>query len=319
MPVTEFSLINQFFTNCGLQRDDCILGVGDDAALLHVPSNHELVVTQDTLVAGIHFFANTDPYSLGHKALAVNLSDLAAMGANAAWFTLSLTLPTIDVTWIKEFANGLHQLACNTGVRLIGGDTTRGDLSISITALGIMPSGQALRRCGAQPGDDIYVSGTLGDAGMALRQMLRGESVANEVRTRLDCPMPRLKLGQTLRGIAHAAIDISDGLAADLKHILEASQVGAELQLAQIPISPFLANYLERNGDHTLPLIAGDDYELCFTVSPNKSHELTLATSNLDCNVTRIGIVTVEPSLKVYDANGQMVTLTTCGYEHFTC
>lgn len=314
----EFSIINKFFTNCGIPRKDCLLGIGDDAAVLSISPDKELVATQDTLVAGIHFFPDADPYNLGHKALAVNLSDLAAMGANPAWFTLGLTIPTVDWIWLHQFANGMCHLAGTTGIKLVGGDTTRGPLSISITALGTIPSGQALRRSGAKPGDDIYISGIIGQAGLALHKLARGEQIAEELRIYLERPNPRLSLGQALRGLAHAAIDISDGLAADLGHILDRSSVGAELHLAMLPSSKILATNLTVDYGLTSLITAGDDYELCFTIAPNRYQELIMATATLDYPITKIGIITAQPGLKIYDNNGKEIILNQLGYEHFT-
>lgn len=315
---SEFTIINQFFINCGILREDCLLGIGDDAAILSVPNGKELVATQDTLVAGVHFFSNTDPYNLGHKALAVNLSDLAAMGADPAWFTLGLTIPTVDWTWLQQFTDGMCHLARITGIKLVGGDTTCGPLSISITALGTIPSGQALRRSGAKPGDDIYISGIIGQAGLALHKLVRGEQIAEELRIYLERPMPRLSLGQALRGMAHAAIDISDGLAADLGHILNRSSVGAELYLAMLPSSKILATNLTVDYAVTSLITAGDDYELCFTIAPNRYQELITATATLDYPITKIGIITAQPGFRIYDNNGKEIILNQLGYEHFT-
>lgn len=313
----EFGLINKFFKDCGRKRHDCVLGIGDDAALLQPAPDMELVVTQDTLVANVHFFAATDPNHLGYKALAVNLSDLAAMGAEPAWFTLGLTLPDVDSAWLASFAAGLCELAYATGIRLVGGDTTRGPLACSITALGFCPLGTALRRTGAKPGDAIYVSGTVGDAGLALQGLRQGKSVSAAVLERLERPIPRLALGQALRGLAHAAIDISDGLAADLLHILHSSEVGADLQLAKLPCSMNLQEYLEQGGDPILPLIAGDDYELCFTIEPQFCAELEAKARQLNCSVTCIGKISSREGLRVYGANGQNIILNKYGYEHF--
>lgn len=315
--MNEFVLIDKFFKNCGIQRNDCLLGVGDDAALLRTRPGMDLVITQDTLVADVHFFSNAEPNSLGYKALAVNLSDLAAMGAEPAWFTLGLTLPKADPAWLASFAAGLCDLARATEIRLVGGDTTRGPLAFSITALGFCPSGTALRRSGAKVGDNIYVSGTLGDAGLALQKLYQGQPVAIALRERLERPTPRLALGQALRGLAHAAIDISDGLAADLGHILQQSNVGAELQLAALPHSENFKQYLVQGGNPTLALTAGDDYELCFTVAPQHRAELEAKALQLACPVTWIGEIKAEIGLRIIDANGQAIILNQFGYEHF--
>jgi len=319
MSLSEFTLIDRFFSACGDLRADCLLGVGDDAALLQVPPDRELVVTQDTLVEGVHFFAGCAPLALGHKTLAVNLSDLAAMGAEPAWVTLAITLPVADPTWLAAFAAGFCALARESGVWLVGGDTTRGHLALSVTALGLVPHGQALRRSGARPGDLIYVSGTLGDAGLALLRLNQDREIGlpDDLRTRLERPTPRLALGQALRGLASAAIDVSDGLAADLGHILERSGVGAQLRLSDLPRSPALAAYLAQGGDPLLPLNAGDDYELCFTLPPDRRADLEALVPRLTCPVTRIGRVATQSGLRVLGPDGRTLSLARGGYDHF--
>ena len=270
--MNEFDLIRTHFAALGAARTDVELGVGDDCALLAVPAGQRLAVSIDTLVCGTHFLPDCDPEALGYKSLAVGLSDLAAMGAEPAWATLALTLPPELVAehpdWIAAFARGLGALAQHHGVRLVGGDTTRGPLSVTLQVHGLVPEGAAIRRAGARPGDLIYVSGTLGDAGLALRQILAGAPVEPGLRERLDRPTPRVALGMALRGIATAMIDVSDGLAADLGHILDASGVGAELRLQSLPLSPSVAAVVAADGDWSLPLASGDDYELCFCIPP---------------------------------------------------
>ncbi|KOR31731.1 hypothetical protein TI05_11725 [Achromatium sp. WMS3] len=318
MELGEFSIIKQFFSSCGAKKSDCLLAVGDDAALLQTSSSQILVATQDTLVATVHFFPDTDPEALGHKALAVNLSDLAAMGAKPAWFTLGLTIPQIDTKWLQAFAYGLCSLATSTNTQLIGGDTTSGPLAISITALGWLPAfNNALLRSGAKPGDHIYVSGTLGDAGLALYQLTQGSAVSTIARKRLERPTPRLKLGQALLGLANAAIDISDGLLADLGHILTNSNVGAVVYLAAIPHSSVFKNYLEQGGDPMLAVTAGDDYELCFTVPSQNIGDLMDIATSLSCPIAYIGEISSEPGLRLYDSNKNIVTPQRHGYAHF--
>jgi thiamine-monophosphate kinase len=321
MSLFEFALIERFFSACGAPRPDCALGVGDDAALLRIPPGQQLAVTQDTLVEGVHFFTGTDPAGLGHKALAVNLSDLAAMGAEPAWVTLALTLPTADPAWLGAFAAGFCALAQATGVQLVGGDTTRGPLALSVTALGLLPGEQALRRSGARPGDLIYVSGTLGDAGLAL-ELLGKDPLAplpRALRERLERPSARLALGRALRPLASAAIDVSDGLAADLGHILEGSGMGAVVRLADLPLSAFLDAHLAQGGDPLLPLTAGDDYELCFTLPPGRRPDLEALSPQLDCPVTCIGQIETAPGLRVLGRDGRSLALALAqgGYEHF--
>lgn len=319
MSLSEFTLIDRFFSACGTPRADCALGVGDDAALLRVPADRELAVTQDTLVQGVHFFAGSAPQPLGHKALAVNLSDLAAMGAEPAWATLALTLPAAGPAWLAAFAAGFCTLARDSGVQLVGGDITRGPLALSVTALGLVPHGQALRRSGARPGDLIYVSGTLGDAGLALLRLGqdREAELSDELRARLERPTPRLALGQALRGLASAAIDVSDGLAADLGHILECSGVGAELRLADLPLSPAITAHLAQGGDRLLPLSAGDDYELCFTLPPGHRADLEALVPRLACPITCIGRIGTRPGLRVLGPDGRTLPLARGGYDHF--
>ena len=236
MALSEFDIIRYFFDRpqAADGRSDVLLGIGDDAAVVTVPDDHDLVLCMDTLVAGVHFPEDTSPGAIGHKALAVNLSDLAAMGAEPAWFTLSVTLPHADADWLAAFAQGMFRLADHYRVQLVGGDVTRGPLSVTVQAHGLVPRGRALRRSGAAVGDRIYVTGTLGDAGLALHQ---GAEQAPALRQRLDYPSPRVEAGLALRGLASAAIDISDGLLADLGHLLEDGRQGAMLEVDDLPRS----------------------------------------------------------------------------------
>ena len=322
MPASEFSLIDRYFAAHGLRRSDVALGIGDDCALLIPPADQQLVVTMDTLVAGVHFFAATDPEGLGHKALAVNLSDLAAMGATPAWATLALTLPKADEDWLERFCRGLFALADLHGVQLVGGDTTHGPVTtITIQAHGFVPPGSALRRDGAQPGDGIYVTGTPGDAGLALAAAFGKAAVAPEyrgyVQERLERPAPRLAEGLVLRGIASAAVDVSDGLAQDLGHILERSGVGAWLDVDRLPLSPALMASLDRDAAIMTALAGGDDYELCFTVSPERVTQLDSVAASWECRCTRVGVITGEPGLQLVRADGSAFHLERSGYDHF--
>lgn len=319
MMLSEFDLIDRFFHRCGAARGDVALGVGDDAALLRVPAGMELALTLDTLVQGVHFLPGSDPRSLGHKALAVNLSDLAAMGAEPAWATLALTLPESDPAWLEAFSDGFCRLAREFGVQLVGGDTTRGPLTLSVEAKGLVPVGQALRRAGARAGDLIFVSGLLGDAGLALRALRDGLEVDDlaYLRSRLERPQPRLSLGRSLRGLATAAIDISDGLAADLDHILVSSGVGAVVELRRLPCSEPVSAYLARSGDWSLPVAAGDDYELCFTLPPGRLAALEGLAENRSCRITRIGEITRERGLHLRAADGGDYRPRSSGYTHF--
>jgi thiamine-monophosphate kinase len=320
MAVTEFELISRFFSRLGAKREDVILGVGDDCALLRVPAGMELAVSVDTLVEGVHFAPHTDPESLGHKALAVNLSDLAAMGAVPAWATLALTLPDSDSVWLEAFSRGFSALAKRYRVQLIGGDTTRGPLNITVQVHGLLAPGSALRRDGARPGDLIGVTGALGDAGLALRPLQDSYHLAdacNELQRRLEWPAPRVEAGQALVGIARSAIDISDGLLADLGHVAEASGVGARLQLARLPLSPGVARYVKETGDWSLPLAAGDDYELCFSVAPERRSEAEARVLRAGCELTWIGVIDEEPGVRCFTADGDLLNPLARGYEHF--
>ena len=317
MPVSEFDLIRLYFERQTRTTGEVTLGIGDDCALLRPRPGQELAVTIDTLIEGRHFPAETGASAVGHKALAVSLSDLAAMGAEPAWFTLALSLPRADETWLKAFAEGLFGLARATGVELVGGDTTRGPLSITVQAAGWLPVGQGLRRDGARIGDDIYVTGTLGGAGLALQALYQRcdssicDRVIEQCRDRLDRPTPRLGEGMALRGIAHSAIDISDGLLADLGHILDRSGVGACLELAAVPaeIIPGL--------DHEMALQsalrAGDDYELCFTAASDRADQV------MSCcpQAVRIGVIEAGNGIRARLESGECIVLDPAGFDHF--
>jgi thiamine-monophosphate kinase len=316
--LNEFELIRIFFARQPQTRADVATGIGDDAALLRAPPGQLLAVTSDLLVAGVHFFPDVDPVSLGHKALAVNLSDLAAMGAEPAWFLLNLTLPRADTQWLEQFCRGMFALAREYNVQLVGGDTARGPLAVAIEAHGFVPEAMALRRSGAQAGDQIYVTGTLGDATLALRQC-RGEIRLAErdlavVKERLDRPVPRVHEGMALRGIAHSAIDISDGLLADLGHILASSQVGARIFLDRIPVSSVTRSYLKESGWETV-LAGGDDYELCCTVP--KINVAALEKLDFSCGFHCIGEIEQESGLRVIDQSGKPYFPQVTGYDHF--
>jgi thiamine-monophosphate kinase len=318
--LSEFSLIRRFFSPPASRRD-VVLGVGDDCALLRVPEGRELAVSIDTLVEGVHFLPAADPEALGHKALAVSLSDLAAMAADPAWATLALTLPQPDVTWLKPFSHGLQTLAERFGVQLVGGDTTRGPVTtITLQAHGLVPEGLGLLRSGAQLGDAIYVTGCPGDAALALAMRL-GRFPTDDrwqpyLSQRLDRPEPRVAAGLALRGIATACIDVSDGLAADLGHILRASGVGGCIRIPDLPLSPALAALGEGPHAARFALAGGDDYELCFTAPPALEHVLERAFAGLDCGFARIGEVQAHRELRCLDADGREVE-TEQGYRHF--
>jgi len=313
----EFDLIARHFAALTQPRADVVLGVGDDAALLDLPPGQELVATVDTLALGVHFFADCPPAALGHKALAVNLSDLAAMGAAPAWALLALTLPAADDAWLAQFASGFAALARQFEVSLVGGDTCRGPLAVTITALGHVPRGQALRRSGARPGDGVYLSGQIGAAGLAVRAR-RGEitlpaALAAHAAQRLDHPQPRVALGLALRGLASAAIDVSDGLLADLGHICVSSGVGARLDLARLPLPD---GALDVAACDSL-ISAGDDYELCFTVPPRHEPALAALAAKVGCALTRIGRIEAGPGLWLVDAAGEVRSAPPGGHDHF--
>jgi thiamine-monophosphate kinase len=318
--MTEFDLIQRFFAAQPVARDDVVVGIGDDAAVLAPPAGQQLVVTTDNLVEGVHFAPETDPAAVGHKALAVNLSDLAAMGAEPAWFLLNLTLPRPDAAWLEKFCAGLFALASAHGVQLVGGNTARGPLNISIEAHGFVPEGEALRRDGARPGDSIYVTGELGDAALVLRHRLGTHPLSGSdfdaIRERLERPTPRVREGRLLRRFASSAIDVSDGLAADLGHVLEASGVGALLVRDRLPLSPtYRAHLAEAGWDPALA--GGDDYELCFTVPARHDAEFTRWQPKFGCRVTCVGEIVSGPGLQIVDAAGNRYEPQRSGHDHF--
>ena len=315
MPVGEFALIDRWFRRPG-RRSDVVLGVGDDAALLRVPQDRELVAATDTLVEGRHFLAGIEARSVGHQALAVNLSDLAAMGAEPAWALLSLSLPEVEEAWLDEFAAGFFALADRCGIELIGGDTVRGPRVITVTALGLVEPGTALRRDGARPGDGVYVSGTPGEAaaGLELLRSGRREQAPGLVRRQLYAE-PRLALGRALRGLASAAMDVSDGLAGDLARLCAASGVGAELQLEQLPVSPALRAVLPpANAEHYV-LHGGDDYELLFTLPAVREAQLADVIDE-SCPITRIGHIVAQGGLRARRGD-RVVDIEARGHDHF--
>ncbi|MEY4364301.1 MAG: thiamine-phosphate kinase [Pseudomonadota bacterium] len=324
----EFDLIERFFKRPARKA---ALGVGDDCALLRPSEGMQLAVSSDMLVEGRHFLSTVDPRRLGHKALAVNLSDLAACGAEPLGFTLALSLPRADEAWLAAFAQGLFDLADVHDCELIGGDTTQGPLNICITVFGEVPPGDALLRSHAQAGDDIYISGTVGDARMALEAFrgmlsLDADTFAH-ARARMEEPTPRVSLGLALRAIANAAIDISDGLLGDLGHILKQSKVGAHIdtqwlhqatRFRDMPagLSPQLATLpIHRRLDFALA--GGDDYELCFTAPVNQRELVHAAAWETHTPITRIGRITAEPGLTVFDPQGQVVTRRFASFDHF--
>ena len=322
----EFDVIARYFTRT-VRR--AVLGVGDDCALLQPRAGMQLAVSSDMLVQGRHFFPDTDPYRLGHKALAVNLSDLAACGATPLAFTLALALPQVDEPWLQSFSAGLLALADAFGCELIGGDTTQGPLNICITVFGEVPTGQALLRRGAAVGDDVYVSGSLGDARLALEHLLGHihlpATVLAPAQQRLEAPTPRLALGQALRGVATAALDISDGLLGDLGHLLRASGVGACIDSAGTSALLAAQAHAKASGYvlteelvRQCTLAGGDDYELLFTAAPAQRPAVQAAAQASATLVTRIGCIQAQPGVRLLDAQGQCLsTARYASFDHF--
>ena len=317
IPTAEFALIDRIRARAG-KRDDVLLGIGDDAAILRPPPGMELAISCDTLVAGRHFPDDTAPADIGWKALAVNLSDLAAMGAQPAWAMLALTVPEPDTEWIDAFLDGFCELADAHGVALVGGDTTRGPLSITLTVHGLLPAGAALRRDGAGVNDDIWVTGTLGDAAGGLRQWQGGGLQSAKLRYRLDRPTPRVDVGLALRDLASAAIDLSDGLAADLGHILQRSGVGAQLDLGRLPTTRTLAEHFpDEAARWALQLSGGDDYELCFTAPAAQALAIEQALASCEVGATVVGRITRAPGLELLQPDGEHFELASAGFDHF--
>lgn len=315
---SEFDLIDRYFVR---PTPQAVLGPGDDCALLAPSAGMELAITTDMLVSGTHFLPDTDPFQLGWKSLAVNLSDLAAMGARPRWVLLAGSLPKADEAWIAAFADGLFACARRYGTDLVGGDTTRGPLNLCLTAIGEVPSGGALRRDGAKAGDDLWISGQAGLAALGLAHLQDRtklpETLAERCISALQRPLPRVELGLALRerGLAHSAIDVSDGLLADLGHIAERSQVDAEVFLRQLPRLPAGA---ESQLARQCQLAGGDDYELVFSAPPDKRHELAGLAAELDLALWRIGrIVAGSGEVRLLDEDGQTVPVFSKGFDHF--
>ncbi len=315
----EFDLIARHFTR---PAANAVLGVGDDCALVDVSNGMDLAVSVDTMVSGTHFFPDVDPETLGHKALAVNLSDMAAMGAMPYWAMLALTVPAVNHEWLAKFAKGFFDLAEEFGVSLIGGDTTKGHLAMTVTIMGEVPAGAALRRNGAKAGNDIWVSGNLGDAALAVahrRGLLKlAEEDYMEAVMRLYEPMPRVALGQALRGLATSAIDISDGLLADLGHICQLSKVGATVEADRLPVSAIGARHIETPTGLTAVVAGGDDYELCFTAPENARDSIEDLTDMLGVPLTRIGEVRKGKGVSLVGADGKPIKVDGGGFDHFT-
>lgn len=323
MTRSEFDLIETYFTPRIPPGSDVLLGVGDDAAVISIPEGHVLVTATDSLVCGTHFFPDADPYSLGLKAVAVNLSDFAAMGATPAWINLALTLPQMDEAWIQAMSRGLFDQCQRYGLQLVGGDTARGPLNITITLQGYAQKMAYLQRSTAQAHHDIYVTGTLGDAAFALKQLQSSDANKNKLNDflyqRLHEPEPRLTLGQALVPIASACIDISDGLVADLSHILRQSKLGAELWVKQLPLSQELKQQTatQQREIWELALTGGEDYELCFTAAPEKQDAIQQLTLQHHCPISHIGVTSLETGVRCLLPDGKRWELTKTGFQHF--
>ncbi len=315
----EFDLIARHFTR---PAANAVLGVGDDCALVDVTNGMDLAVSTDTMVSGTHFFPDVDPEALGHKALAVNLSDIAAMGGLPYWAMLALTLPHVDHTWLAAFAKGFFDLAQEYNVSLIGGDTTRGQtLVLTVTIMGEVPAGAALRRSGAKAGNDIWVSGNLGDAALAVAhrygKVVLTEADYHEALMRLYEPTPRVQLGQALRGLATAAIDVSDGVLQDLGHICRLSGVGATVELEKIPVSSIGAKHINSEPGRNAIIAGGDDYELCFTAPPNSRDSIEDLQDVLGMPLSRIGQIKRGKGVSLLGGDGKAVKIDGRGYDHF--
>jgi thiamine-monophosphate kinase len=321
MAQSEFELIGKYFTHVGAQRADVRIGVGDDGAVVMPPAARELVIVTDTLVEGVHFPVNSVAASIGHRAFAVNLSDLAAMGAEPAWGLLALTMPRPDATWLEQFARAAGDLCRKHGVALVGGDTTRGPLSITVTLVGVAPIGVALERKGGQGGDAIFVTGSPGDAaaGLALEQNrlhVTDPMSAQILRDRFLFPTPRCDIGVALRGLASACIDISDGLGGDLEKLCAASGCGAEVDAAALPVSEALLGAVGRELAREYALTGGDDYELLFTVPMARLGAMTSAMQLGLGPVTRIGRLVPGSGVRVFARSGVM-QFSGAGFDHF--
>jgi len=317
----EFELIKKYFTEQAVNRKDVCLGIGDDCALIAPSERQNIAVTTDTLVCGVHFPKNTSARAIGHKAIAVNLSDLAAMGAEPTWVSIAITLPEVDEVWVGEFCAGVFELCEYYNVQLIGGDTTQGPLSITVTAQGLLPFDKHVSRSGAKAGDWLYVTGDIGDAALALKHIL-GECTIEKIhqaklQEKLDFPKPRVLAGQALREYASAAIDLSDGLIADLGHICRASNVGANIVLENLPLSFELIDSLGLEQATELALAGGDDYELLFTVSEDNKVGMETALSHLGISVTCIGQLNGSDKITT-TLNSKPAEINSQGFEHFT-
>ena len=317
----EFELISRYFSNSGARRQDAAIGVGDDGAVLQIRDGYDLVVTTDTMVAGTHFFPDDDPRALGHKLVTVNVSDLAAMGAEPAWLSLALTLPAVDEDWLAAFSAGLHETAEYYNCQLVGGDTTRGPMSLTMIAKGIVPRGKALTRSGAKVGDYVYVTGTLGDAALGLKLCQGLHEVSKKHQThilqRFHYPSARAALGQALRNIASSAMDLSDGLYSDIQHIMKRSDVGASIDVSRLPLSQAVKDSCDQTTAMQLALSGGEDYELLFTVPEAKRGSLDVLLSPYGTPVSCIGRITGVAGKLELKHGEQPFSYQPTGFVHF--
>ena len=309
--MNEFDLIQSYF-NWEVTDPSVELGVGDDAALFTLNPGHQLVTSTDTLVEGVHFFKDDSPIDIAYKSLAVNLSDMAAMGATAKCYTLSLTIPELDKEWLKDFSSSLKESSKLFNVHLIGGDTTKGPLNISINMMGSIEINSPIKRSGANEGDDIYVSGELGSAALCLKKIKKGEIPLESDLNSLNRPIPHLELGSALKNLASSCIDVSDGLEQDLSHILKSSGVGAIIDTQELPLSDSVMHYVKDTNDWSLPLCGGDDYELCFTAGKSMRDKISAISESLGTRVTRIGEIISQKKLEVVGYTGPRTS-----YQHF--
>ena len=317
----EFELIKRFFTEQAIKRKDVLLGIGDDCAIVTPSERQNIAITTDTLVAGVHFPHQTSARAVGHKSIAVNLSDLAAMGAEPSWVSLAITMPEADLEWIEEFCAGVFDLCEFYNVQLIGGDTTQGPLSITVTAQGLTPVNKHITRSGAKAGDWIYVTGEIGDAALALKDIFNEVNVSPQyqksIRKKLDYPRPRILVGQAIREYATSAIDLSDGLMSDLAHICSASKVGANIVLDDLPISDALRDTVGIDKAFDIALVGGDDYELLFTASEDNKVGMETALAHLSCGITRIGQLNGSGKITT-TLDSKPVSINAKSFEHFS-
>lgn len=317
----EFDMIKRYFADQAVQRKDVLLGIGDDCAIVKPDDRQNIAITTDTLVAGVHFPHETEARAIGHKVVAVSLSDLASVGAEPNWLSLAVTVPTVDETWLEEFCAGVFELCEYFNVQLIGGDTTQGPLSITTTAQGTVPYERHLARSGAKTGDWLYVTGEVGDAALALQHLLGKIEVEtvfqDQIITKLNYPKPRVLAGQTLREYASSAIDVSDGIISDIGHICAASNVGANLVLESLPLSTVMTESLSREDAVQLALTGGDDYELLFTVSEDNKVGMETAMQHTGVKITCIGQINSTNKITT-TLDSKPIKINASGYEHFT-